>query len=147
MATVETPIRTHKGSLVDFEIYPNRLVIRLTEMGKEETDEWDLKNGWSDLSHFHDLIEEQMCNGWREVKPEQVGDLRSDGWLVISEDFTFPSENNDDVMIVGTAYGFSRYVFDGYMETIRANGFITFERHDYLTPEEMNAACEEIEKK
>jgi hypothetical protein len=144
---VETSIRIHKGSLVDFEIYPNRLVIRLTEIGKQETAEWDLEDQRCDIGMFFDLCEDQLCNGWREVRPEQVGDLRDDAHLTFTDDYTFADPNRDDEMIVGTAYHFDRYAINGYMETIMANGFITFERHDFLTPEEMNAACEEIEKK
>jgi hypothetical protein len=146
MKQTETPSRTQTGRLVDFEVYPNRLVIRLTEQGKEEVAGWSEEGSRGDIGDFIDLCEDQLTNGWREVLPSQVGDLRDDEHLTFSDDYTFPDENRDDVMIVGTAYHFDRYAIDGYMETIIRDGFITFERHDYLTAEEFAAEVERLEK-
>jgi len=142
----EAPIKTQKGRLVNFEVYSNRLVIRLTDQGKDETSEWTEEGSRGDLGAFFDLCEDQLCNGWCEVKPEQVGDLRDNAHLTFTEDFTFPDENSDDVMIVGTAYHFDRYAIDGYMETISREGFVTFDRHDYLTPAQFEAEVERLEK-
>jgi hypothetical protein len=84
-------------------------------------------------------MEDFLCNGWTVVRPEQVGDLRDDAMLTITDDFTYEDEEHDDNMVVGTAWTHSNYVFELLIPTLRSKGYIEFTRHDYIDPEEKEA--------
>lgn len=129
-------------ALAKFTEHETYLRIELTAAGIEEVKEWDLSDARGDIGMFLDVCEYQLCSGWRNVRPEMVGDLRDEAYLVFSQDYFFPDENSDEGMVVGTAYGFDRYALAGYMDTLIEFGHIDFQRHDYLAPDEMKAAVE-----
>jgi hypothetical protein len=66
------------GQMVRFTEEPNALLITLLSTGRKYLKE--LKRGGDPLESdavFHELIEHQLCNGWDEVRPEEIGALTS----------------------------------------------------------------------
>lgn len=126
-----------RGRYVRFSIREDRLRIFLLPDGRAFLrEERRFEN--NDLRLFRGLIEDFLCNGWTEVFPEAVGDLRDDAWLVISDDYTFADPNADDRLLVGTAFGYADYWRDSYVDPLIRRGYVDFSKHVYLTPQELD---------
>lgn len=145
----KTKYRVQTGRYVRFSLREDTLRIFLLPEGRELLRDYREENKrrekagdyryWkSDFAMFYDLLEDFFGNGWIEVKPQDVGDMRDDYWLVISQDYVYADAEDDEKgLIVGTAYSFFNYAVDSYTEGLVKKGYIDFGRHDYLTRQEM----------
>lgn len=139
--------KTKNGRYVRFSFRPDRLRIFLLPEGRaylREVRVQPRQHGHrqepTDLELFRDLIEDFLYNGWEEVLPEQVGDLRDENWLVISDDCVSTDPDCDDELIVGTAYGYNDYAIHSYIDPLVSQGYLDFQKHVYLEPREMKWA-------
>ena len=132
---------THTGRFgyVRLSVRENAIRFYITKDGREEVrNQRKSFPNKPDLHVFIDLIQDDfLCNGWTEVRPEQVGDMRDSSWLVLSRDCTYESEEDDDNMIVGVAYSYSQYAIESYITPLLGKGYIEFGKHVYLTEREM----------
>jgi hypothetical protein len=125
------------GDCLRFSFREDRVRMFLTPEGREriaELRERDASGTMSDLSIFQELLEDFIGNGWTEVRPEAIGDLRDDAWLVITNDYTYADPENDDNIIVGVAYSYHQYAVESYITPLTTKGYIDFWKHEYLTP-------------
>jgi len=135
------------GKYLRFSERDNYLRIYLRPAGRELIRDFRVKRGvynQTDIYIFMELMEDLFGDGWQNVLPKQVGDMRDANWLVISNDYTTPDDSLD-TLIVGKAYNFSRYIFDSYIHDLVCKHYVDWNRHDYHTPEEMNEIIANLE--
>lgn len=111
---------------VEFQKFDNFLRIRLLPAGKEFLDEQRDDQGWrrGTLYILLDLIEFQLCNGWHEIKPEDVGALTSAP--ILSDIADFDDEGN--LRNVDTLYWFPDYAVKCEIEELLADGHVDFQK-------------------
>ena len=109
---------------VEFEKHDNFLRIKLLPAGKDFLDEQRDNQGWKrgTLYILLDLIEFQLCNGWDEIKPEDIGALTSAP--ILSDNADFDDEGN--LRNVESLYWFPDYAVSCEIEELLAEGHVDF---------------------
>lgn len=109
--------------LVDFDITPQGLKITLTPEGREEIQEAieDQKNIGA-VAFLIDLCEHPLCNGWTEVRPEEVGAL-TDSTIFARE---FDRDDEGKLTSVGDVFWFPNYMVENPVQTMLDKGFVIF---------------------
>jgi hypothetical protein len=114
------------NTLVDFTVTPQgNLLITLLPEGMDAIEEMIEEHGSDYLGSdacFRELIEHQLCNGWTEVSPEDIGALTSG--IILSDNV----ETNDDGKIVdiGRVYWDSQYAVQSAARELYEGGKVEF---------------------
>ena len=108
---------------VTFTKENGNLVVTLTPEGKQEIAEAiaDEKNIGSD-DFMLNLFEHPLCNGWSEIRPEDIGALTSSP--IFSDEATFDDDGN--LKSVGRVYWFPNYQIESPVETLNEYGRVIF---------------------
>lgn len=115
----------------EFEIIDNgnRLLITLTDEGKEEiqdTDRFKSKIQYPDYAAFLDMIEYQLCNGWDSYTPDQLGYLVDDCVILLSDNTNQDDQGN--IIEVGDVYYFNNHATSSEFEELLKHGQVIFNR-------------------
>jgi hypothetical protein len=129
--------RVIRGKYLRFSIRPTYLRIYLLKEGRKFIR--DNKEKYDNLIMMYELLADFMSEDWIVVHPEDVGDLRDDNWLVITnEHFTTENEDGSDgVLYVGTAYHFNDYAIRSYLEDMVRQGYVDWQKHVYMEKDEL----------
>jgi hypothetical protein len=110
---------------VTFDKIDGNLVIALLPAGREEIADAE-DNSINSDAFILDLFEHPLCNGWTEVKPEEIGALTASP--ILTDDF----QRDDDgkLIKVGRVFWFPSYQIECPVETLRDRGEVIFSRAD-----------------
>jgi hypothetical protein len=96
------------------------LKITLTDEGREELSDIVERNGNDSDAAMHDLLEFHLCNGWDNLRPEEIGALTSSG-LILSDDVE-RSEDGETVVGCGVVYWHDNYMVENPVESLTDRG-------------------------
>ena len=115
----------YKGEYVDIAIMSNgQLRFTLTEAGKEEIEDIMSKD-IGDIAQFDALMEDHFCNGWEEVRPEELGALTS-ATLITN---VAVRDDNGDLIECDYIYYDPLYAIRSTPEELRTMGVVFWDRH------------------
>lgn len=107
------------GAYLDLQILDNgNLRISLTPEGQEELAPGGKEDG-SD-THFIELLEDHLANGWELIDLEEVGALW--GGLILANDFE--RDEQGELVHCARVYAYDRYAIDGYIEPLLEEGYM-----------------------
>jgi len=115
------------GSYVTLEKNAHKLVIRLTQMGRDFLVKENLELSTGELSRgsdevFCELLEDFFQNGWSWVLPEQVGALTSAP--IVSDEISY--DDNGDIDHIGVIWWFPEYETRCPVRELIENGEVVF---------------------
>lgn len=108
---------------VELEKTPNgNLKLSLTESGRERLAE--IGDNPGDI--LRDLLEHHFCNGWRHLRPEEIGAL-TDGTLLTDD---WEEKDNGELIHVGRVYWDANYQVEDAIEKMEKDGFVIWGGHN-----------------
>ncbi len=109
--------------ITHFQVDINKnLVITLNKGHKTELKEIITNKDWNWNTKWYEAIEQQLCNGWTEILPEQVGALTDSP--ILSESVEY--DDNGDVESIGDSWWFPNYMIEDPLETLYKTGQVIF---------------------
>ena len=85
------------------------------------------------ISQFLEVIEYQLCTGWEEIKPEEIGALTSS--IILSDDVT-RDDSTDEITDIGNVWWFPDYMIKDEVQELLDKGYIDFTLGEsYVEPE------------
>jgi hypothetical protein len=78
-----------------------------------------------DARDMHEVLEHDLCNGWEEIQPEEVGALTSG--MLLSNDVE--RDDSGNLVTIGNVFWDSRYAVKDAREELIRYGFVEFARH------------------
>jgi hypothetical protein len=116
---------TIHGYYIDLTIlYNGNLLFQLTPEGREELSPGGVED--SGDTHFIDMLEDYLANGWELIYPEEVGALW--GGLIITNDCVRDDEGN--LYHVGRVWAYDHYAVRGYIEPLLEDGEMEWRKYD-----------------
>lgn len=74
---------------------------------------------------FSDVIENQLCNGWHFLQPEQIGALTAAP--ILTDDVIFDDEGNGDIKELGRVFWFPNYQILDPVRVLAEKGSVDFD--------------------
>jgi hypothetical protein len=116
--------KTHEGRYADLVEGKNGLTIKLNNEGREELEHNKKhQNGWNDIHHVAELLEDFTCNGWQWLRAEDIGALTGCE-LILTNDATI--EDNGAVTVHGSIWWHERYAIESASEQLDKYGEVFF---------------------
>lgn len=113
------------GRYVNLTKEPTRLVIELTDEGRQEITERREDFDWSDEEIIYHLLECFWTNGWNMPRPEQIGAL-TDGNLITDD---WEQNDNDEYIHLGDVFWEENYMVRSTVDDLLESGVCYWSRN------------------